>query len=126
MMEWLNKWDLGFMYVGCKLHPFGNERHTIRCALTSILWRAHIVEGKDRPTNSLRRNGEIWGRLLASCYKSLSQYFQLIIVLYLTVAYCVKGVSALLEFGVYADALIKNRKYWPKGVPGDSIDQYFA
>ena len=37
-----------------------------------------------------------------------------------------KGVTALLEFDVYAAALIKKRKYWPKGVPGDAIDEYFA
>ena len=50
IMEWFNKCVPGFMYVVGKLHPFGNEWHTICCALTSILWRAHIVEGKDRPT----------------------------------------------------------------------------
>ena len=32
----------------------------------------------------------------------------------------------MLEFGVYAAALIKKRKYWTKGVPGDTIYQYFA
>ena len=32
----------------------------------------------------------------------------------------------MLEFGVYAAALIKKRKYWPKGVPGDAIDEYFS
>ena len=37
-----------------------------------------------------------------------------------------KGITALLEFGVYAAAIIKKRKYWPKGIPGDAIDQYFA
>ena len=37
-----------------------------------------------------------------------------------------KGISALLEVGVYAAALIKKRKYWPKGVPGDAIVEYFA
>ena len=37
-----------------------------------------------------------------------------------------KGITALLEVGVYADALIKKQKYWPKGVPGDAIDKYFA
>ena len=36
------------------------------------------------------------------------------------------GVKYFLYIGVYADALIKKRKYWPKGVPGDAIDQYFA
>lgn len=50
MMEWFNKYAPGFMCVGRKPHPFGNERHTICCALSSILWRAQIVEGKDRPT----------------------------------------------------------------------------
>ena len=32
----------------------------------------------------------------------------------------------MLEFGVYTAALIKKRKYWPKGVPGYSIDEYFS
>ena len=49
MMEWLDKYCPGFMCVGCKPHPFGNERHTISCALTSILFRYLIFEGKDRP-----------------------------------------------------------------------------
>ena len=41
--------------------------------------------------------------------------------------FCVsKGITALLEVGVYADELINKRKYWPKGVPGDAIDKYFA
>ena len=42
MMEWYNKFIAGY-----KPHPFGNERHTIACALISIMWRAQIVEGKD-------------------------------------------------------------------------------
>ena len=37
-----------------------------------------------------------------------------------------KGITSLLEFGVYAATLIKKQKYWPKGVPGDAIDQYFS
>ena len=37
-----------------------------------------------------------------------------------------KGITDLLEFGVYTAALIKKRKYWPKGVQGDAIDKYFA
>ena len=48
MMEWLNKYCPGFMCVGRKPHPFGNERHTINFAFTSILFRALIVEGMDR------------------------------------------------------------------------------
>ena len=48
MTECLNKYCPGFMCVGCKHDPFGNERHRISCALTSILFRALIVEGKER------------------------------------------------------------------------------
>ena len=41
--------------------------------------------------------------------------------------FCVsKGITALLEFGVYSDALNNKRKYCPKGVPGDAIDKYFS
>ena len=49
MMEWFNKYAPRFMCVGRKPHTFGNERHTICCGLTYILWRAQIVEGKYRP-----------------------------------------------------------------------------
>ena len=49
MMDWFNKYLTGFMRVGRKPHPFGNERHAICCGLTSIFWRDKIVEGKYRP-----------------------------------------------------------------------------
>ena len=45
-MEWSKKYAPGFMSVGRKPHPFVNERHTIFCGLTYILWRSQIVEGK--------------------------------------------------------------------------------
>ena len=48
-MEWFKKYAPGFMCVGHKTHPFANERHTICCGLTSILWRAQIEQGKDLP-----------------------------------------------------------------------------
>ena len=54
MIEWFNKWSPGFICVGGKPHPFGNEWHTICCALISILWRAQIVEGKDSTCTSDR------------------------------------------------------------------------
>ena len=40
--------------------------------------------------------------------------------------FCVaKGIVALEAKGVFAGALIKKRRYWPKGVPGDLIDEHF-
>ena len=37
-----------------------------------------------------------------------------------------KGITALLDFGVYAAAITKKCKCWPKDVPGDAIDKYFS
>ena len=47
IMQWFNKYAPGFMCVGHKNHPFGNDRHTNFCGLKYILWRPQIVEGKD-------------------------------------------------------------------------------
>ena len=49
MMEWFNRYAPVFMCVGRKPHPFGNDRHTTCCGLTSILWRSQIAEVKYRP-----------------------------------------------------------------------------
>ena len=48
-MEWFNKYVPGFICVGRKPYPFGNERHTLIFGSTYILWRAQIVEGKYSP-----------------------------------------------------------------------------
>ena len=37
------------MCVGRNTHPFGNERHTIDCGLSKIMWFEEIVEGRDFP-----------------------------------------------------------------------------
>ena len=47
IMNWYNKFYPGFMSVVQKTYPFGNERHTICCGITSILWRSQIIEVKD-------------------------------------------------------------------------------
>ena len=36
------------------------------------------------------------------------------------------GIIAMHNFGVYGQSLIKKRRYWPKNVPGEAIDSYFA
>jgi hypothetical protein len=41
--------------------------------------------------------------------------------------FCVtQGVLALHDAGVFGQFLIKKRKYWPKMVPGDYIDEYMS
>ena len=40
--------------------------------------------------------------------------------------FCVlKGIVELRRLGLFACALIKKRKYWPAGVPGDTMQAHF-
>ena len=55
MMDWFTIYAPIFMCVGRKPHPFGNERYTICCGLTSILWRAQKVEVKYHPQQLLQK-----------------------------------------------------------------------
>ena len=42
-------------------------------------------------------------------------------------SFCVEnGVFELEAREVYSGALVKKRRYWPKNVPGDSIDGHFV
>ena len=127
MMGWYNKFDPGFMCVGWKPCPFGNESHTICCGLTSVLWRAHIVEGKDRPAQmSLKLHSDLGitvGFIILICEPlfSTGKYVVMDSVFFVS-----NGIVALVAKGVYVGALIKKRRYWPKSVAGDLIEQNFA
>ena len=47
-------------------------------------------------------------------------------VVILDSGFCVlKGIVELKKRGIYASALIKKRKYWPKYIKGDVIKQHF-
>ena len=125
-MNLLNKYAPGFVFVGRKCDPFLNERHKICCAVTSILWREQIVEGKDHPQ-----------KLVPKEYAELGDTESLILRMYRPIFGTGKGVVLEIEFfvakgiidleskDVYAGALIKKQRYFPKGVPGDHIDTQF-
>ena len=50
IQEWISKYTFpAWMCVGCKPHHVRNERYTIACGLSTIMWFAEIVEGMDRP-----------------------------------------------------------------------------
>ena len=50
MSTWANKFTCpGYMFVPRKPWPFGNEYHTICCAVCGILFGIELVEGKDKP-----------------------------------------------------------------------------
>ena len=126
MMEWFNKYAPGFMCVERKPYPFGNERHTISCGLTSILWRAQIVEGKDRPQQIGQREYNELGKTVSLMLRMCRPIFGSGKDVVLDSGFCVAKVIAELEAkGVYAAALIKKRHYGPKGVLGGLVDTHF-
>ena len=71
MVQWFNNYYTGFMCVVRNPHPFGNERHTIFCGLTSILWRKQIVEGEYCPSQIGAKQhqelGKTFGLMLRMC-----------------------------------------------------------
>ena len=110
-----------------KPHPFGNEYHTICCGLSGILFSLELVEGKDRPKeygkDPSNRFGKTCGLLLRLC-KTLFNTGKIVV---LDSGFCVlKGLVELKKRGVFAHAVIKKRKYWPKYIEGDAIDKEMA
>ena len=111
MMEWFNKWAPRFMCVGRKPHPFDNERHTICCDLPSILWREQIMEGKDSPTELGKKKWEDLGNTVGLMLRICEPIFSTgKCVVFYSGFFVSKGITALLEFGVYAAAFVKKRK----------------
>jgi len=126
MMEWFNKWAPGFMCVGRKPHPFGNERHTICCGQTNIMFRAQIVEGKDRPVMLGPKKWNEKGTTVGLMLRMTEPLHGSGKCVVMDSGFCVaQGIAELKKKGVYGAALIKKRRYWPKGVPGDAIDDHF-
>ena len=118
------------MCVSRKPHPFGDEYHTI-CdgeldgPSNPILWHAEIQEGKDRPVQLGPKKYDEKGKPVGlMCHtveliKSSGKYVTMD-----------SGVNVSMDIidmkrvqGVYGQVLIKKRGcYWPKGVPGDAVD----
>ena len=83
--------------------------------------------GEDRPTQLSKKKWEEPRNTVGLMLQMFEPIFSTGNCFVIDNGFCVsKGITALLEFGVYAAVLTKKRKYWPKGVLGDAIDQYFA
>ena len=122
MSVWMNKYTCpGWMFVPRKPKPFGNEYHSICCGLSGVMFAIELVEGKDRPKElpSPPKAKETSQLLLDLC----STLYGIGKIVVLDSGFCVsKALVALKKVGVFAHALIKKRRYWPKFIPGDSID----
>ena len=108
-----------------KPHPFGNEWHTICYGLSGIMYAVELREGKDapkeKPTDPQEEKIGKTGCLLLRLTKALYTTGKVVI---LDSGFCVlQAIIALRDKGVFASALIKKRKYWPKWIDGDMIDK---
>lgn len=127
MSVWINQYTCpGFMFVPRKPWPFGNEYHTVCCGLSGIMWGIELVEGKDAPRERPKPPYENLGKTVGLLLRMLTPIYHTGKVVVLDSGFCVvKGIVELLKQGVFAAALIKKRRYWPRYVRGDEIRQHF-
>lgn len=113
MMIWFCRWTCpGWMFVPRKPHPFGNEWHTLCCALSSILFVLILVEGKDKPRGAPagRFSGE--SKTTSLLLNMCTTIFATGKVVILDSGFCV--LNALIDLrkrGVFAAAVVKKRRY---------------
>ena len=133
MSVWYNKFCPGFMCVPRKPHPFGNEYHTI-CdgeldgPSNPILWHAEIQEGKDRPVQLGPKKYDEKGKTVGLMCRMVEPIKSSGKCVTMDSGFNVSmGIVDMERVqGVYGQALIKKRgRFWPKGVPGDAIDDHF-
>ena len=82
-----------------------------------------LIEGKESPSEIIPKfNNQ--GKTVGLLLRVLEPIFARGNVVILDSGICVlKGIVELKKRGVYASALIKKRKYWPKYFKGDAIKQ---
>ena len=124
---WTNKFTCpGFMFVPRKPWPFGNKYHTVCCCLSGIMWGIDLVEGKDHPRQLGQLKYEELGSMVGLLLRMLFPIFHLGFVVILDSGFCVlKGIVELRKKGVFASALIKKRRYWPKYIRGEEVKEHF-
>jgi hypothetical protein len=128
MSIWHNKWTCpGWVFCPRKPHPFGNEYHSACCALLVIMFVIKLVEGKDAPAALTHaRPFESIGKTAGLLLRMLQSYFGTGRYIVLDSGFCVlKAIVELKRHGLFGCALIKKRRFWLAGVPGDAIDDFF-
>ena len=128
MSKWLNKYTCpGFMFVPRKPWPFGNEYHDAGCADSNIIWSLELREGKDRPPQLNNKQFDDLGKTVGTLLRLTEPVWGSGKVFILDSGFCVlKAIVELQKKGIFAAALIKKRRYWPKFVPGDAIISHFV
>lgn len=127
MSPWFNPFTCpGFMFVPRKPHPFGNEYHTICCAKCGIMYRMEIVEGKDRPHQMGPKEYDEHGSTVGLMVRMTKSIWHTGKYVVMDSGFCVlQGLLEMLKKGVFGHAQIKKRRYWPKWIKGDEVNEHF-
>jgi hypothetical protein len=127
MSPWSNVYRCpGYMYVPRKPHPFGNEYHSVACGQSGLMWGVEMVEGKDQPKNSTKDYEDRGGKTVGLLLRLTKPFWYSGICLVLDSGFCVlKALVELRRVGIYAAAVIKKRRYWPKYILGQEIADHF-
>jgi hypothetical protein len=126
MSPWTSRWTCpGWMFVPRKPHPMGNEYHSICCGLSGIMYTIELVEGKDEPAQKPRDETNTKGKTVGLRLRLTKSIVGRGMVVILDSGFCVlQGLIELWKVGIFASAVIKKRRYWPKYVPGDDMDRH--
>ena len=127
MSKWLSEYTCpGFMCVPRKPWPLGNEWHSICCAQSGVMYAVELVEGKDHPPQLGNPEFNEKGKTVGLLQRLTRRLWHTSKAVVLDSGFCVlQGLVELRKKGVFAAALIKKRKYWPKHIRGDDIAKHF-
>ena len=127
MVPWTSEYTApGWVSLPRKPHPLGNEYHTIACAETNIIFRVEIVEGRDHPPELAVEYSELGKTpgLVLRMTKSIHGTGRVVVM---DSGFGVlQGLIELLKVGLYSSAVVKKKRYWPKHIKGDSIDEHMS
>jgi hypothetical protein len=128
MSKWVGQFTCpGFMYVPRKPWPFGNEYHDAGCCESNVIWQVDLREGKDRPTEAGSKEYDELGKTTGTLMRLTKPVHGTGKLFVLDSGFCVlEALVQMRKVGVFAHALVKKRRYWPKHVPGDLIIAHFA
>ncbi|KAG7340825.1 transposase IS4 [Nitzschia inconspicua] len=126
---WTSKYVCpGWMFVPGQHNNMGNEYHAVCCGVSKIMCQIELVEGKDAPTERVSPTADSGtGKTVSLLLRMLTPMKGRGMVVILNSAYCVlQGLIQLRKIGIFASALIQKRRFWPKHVPGDMMDQHMS
>ena len=93
--------------------------------MSGILWQMELVKEKDYPSEIIPKYNN-QGKTVGLLLRVLEPIFTRGNVVILDSGFCMlKGIVELKKHGVYASALIRKWKYWPKYIKGDAIRDNF-